>query len=345
MLESYADLSRFDAIDFEVDVYGPLHKLQAESVSGAVISNAFAGWTIDPERLFLTGNTQLSTFRLPSNSYVQYLKSQGYHTEGFHAGERWFYDRRSVNHYLGFNRYLFIEDYDNGSRDDSFFFPAVMELYNTRDISKPYFSFNLSFQGHLGFDSAWMLERDAVAQGEMTDDSFRILNNYLAGIYDTTWRLERFIDELRSDPAPVVVLVFGDHMPWLGDGGSVYHELGINIDRSTDEGFLNYYSTPYLIWANDAAKREPGSDFTGDGGDFSVSFLMGDLFRLCAWEGDGYMQFLREFKDIDHVDIISPFNGIYREKGVLTKQLSPEVEHIYQKLRMMEIYRRENFAY
>ena len=343
MLESYVDLSRFDVLDFKVDVYEPLHRLQTESVSGTTISNAFAGWTIDPERLFLTGNTQLTTYRSPVNSYVYYLRSQGYYTEGLHSGERWFYDRRSVNNHLGFDRYLFLDDYEKGSRDDSFLFPAVLDLYNARDKSKPYFSYNLSFQGHIGFNSKWMLDQDAIAQGDMSDESFNILTNYLAGIYDTSWRLEGFIDSLRTDPEPVVVVVFGDHMPWLGDGGATYEEIGINIDRGTDDGFLNYYSTPYIIWANDSAKQKLGNDFVGEGRSFSTCFLLGEVFRLCSWEGDGYMQIMRELQE--HVDIISPFNGMFRENGVLTTKLSPEAEAIYRKLRMMEIYRRENFSY
>lgn len=39
--------------------------------------------------------------------------------------------------------------------------------------------------------------------------------------------------------------------------------MGINIDQSTLEGLLNYYTTPYVIWANDAAKAKLGVDFHG----------------------------------------------------------------------------------
>jgi len=347
MLESYADFSRFDILDFEVDVYAPLHKLQEESVTGTLVNNVFAGWTIDTERLFLTGNTQFISYTKATNSYVHYLKRQGYHTEGLHTGEGWFYDRRSVNSYMGFSKYYFLDDHEDGSRYDSFFFPAVLDMYKTRDRSKPYFSYNLSFQNHIGFDSKRLLESNAVAQGELDDESYRVLTNYLAGIYDTTWRLGSFIDSLRGDPEPVVVLVFGDHMPWLGTGGSIYDELGINVDRSTEEGFYNRFSTPYLIWANAAGKEALGFDFTGEGGTFSPCFLMGELFRLCSWQGDGHMQALREF--MADVDIVNAPYGMplrmFRERGALTEDLSPAAEKLYRNLLLMEVYRRENFAY
>jgi len=347
MLESFVDLSTFNVLDFNVDIYAPLHRLQAESVSGTVVTNVFAGWTIDTERLFLTGNTQFISYTKPTNSYVHYLKGQGYHTEGLHTGDGWFYDRRAVNSYMGFDRYLFLEDFEDGSRDDAFFFAAVKNQYENRDRNIPYFSYNLSFQNHLGYDSLWMLDTYAIEQGGLTDESFLILANFLAGIHDTALRLERFIDDLRDDQDPLIVLVFGDHMPWLGDGGSVYSELGINIERETNDGFLNRFSTPYLIWANDAAKTIVENDFTGDGGSFSTSFLMGELFKLCSWGGDGQMQALREFKET--VDIINAPYGMpfrmFRENGELTNELSLPAAEKYRELLQMEILRRENFKY
>lgn len=343
MLEAYADLSVFDAIDFEEDVYGPLHRLQAQSVSGTVFTNVFAGMTIDTERLFLTGNTKLTAFGSPTNSYVHYLKSQGYHTEGLHSGDEWFYDRRSVNSNLGFERYYFLDDFDNGSRSDSFFIPQVLSLYKSRDTSIPYFSFNLSYQNHGAYTSTWTQEPYVIARGDLSEESYNILNNYLSGIYDTGKRVESFIEALTPDPDPVVVLIYGDHKPWLGNANSVYHELGINIDMSTEEGIYNYYSTPYIIWANDAAKQVLGNSFTGEGGTVSPGFLMGVLFDLCSWEGEGYMQALRALQT--QIDIINTPTGLFRENGVLTTKLSPAGEEAFQRLRMIELYRLNNFIH
>ena len=342
-LESYADLSVFDCIDFNEDVYGPLHRLQKQSFSGKLVTNTFSGGTIDAERLFLTGNTRLTHFASTTNSFVHYLKSQGYHTEGLHAGDMWFYDRRPINAFLGFENYYFLEDFENSNRYDWFFFPKVSDLYNERDINKPYFSYNLSYQNHGPYDDSKTSEPYLLERNGMSDESFNILNNYIKGVRDTTNRLESFIDMLRYDSAPVVVVIFGDHMPWLGNMSSVYTELGMNIDRNTEEGFFNYYSTPYLIWANDPAKVLLGNDFIGDGGSFSPCFLIGELFRLCSWEGDGYMQALRELKQ--HIDIINTQWGLYRENGVLTSTLSPDSEASFRRLRMFEIYRRGNFSY
>jgi phosphoglycerol transferase MdoB-like AlkP superfamily enzyme len=342
MLESYTDLSAFDAIDFKLDVYSPLHRLQSESVRGKLISNVFAGNTINTERFFLTGFTHFAKYDTVMNSHVDYLNSQGYFTEGFTAVEGWFYERKNANHHFGFSEYYFLEDYENGNQEDSFFFSVVRDLYGARDKTKPYFSFNLSAQNHGPYPHWSTDEPYYIAQEGLSPEAFCILNNYLSGIQDTTLRLERFIDGLRGGDDPVVVLVCGDHMPWLGNNDHVYAELGINIDTRTQEGFYNYYSTPYLIWANEAAKGVLGNDFTGDGRSFSPGFFMGELFRLCSWEGSGYMQALRELQA--SVDIISTPTGIFRENGVLTLNLSLPAAEAYNKLRKIEYFWLNNSA-
>ena len=136
--------------------------------------------------------------------------------------------------------------------------------------------------------------------------------------------MERLLTELEKESEPTVVVLFGDHKPWLGNGESVYHELGISFDFSTTEGFSNYYSTPYLIWANSAAKKVLNNNFTGEGRSISPCFLMAELFDLCGWEGPGFMQLSREMREI------SPLlhaRSLFLYEDALTDTLpSPESE-------------------
>jgi len=343
MLESYVDMSEFEVIEFKEDVYGTFHMLQEESVAGRLVSNVFAGMTIDTERLFLTGNTILTNIDSALNSHVRYMNAQGYHTEGFTAVAGWFYDRKPINAHLGFSEHYFLEDIYGSNQYDYFFFRTVMEKYEARDKSIPYFSFNLSAQNHGPYPSTWTRELHVISQRGLSTEGFNILNNYLYGISRTTEHLRDFIDGLRDDPDPVVVLVCGDHMPWLGNNDFIYTELGINLDRSTEEGFYNYYSTPYFIWANDAAKEVLGRDFTGEGRSFSPGFLMGELFRLCSWDGDGYIQAQQELQT--YVDVIHEPAGMFRENGVLTTELSPAASEAYERFRKIEFFRLRNFDY
>lgn len=342
MLESYADLSVFDTIDFNVDVYGPLHALQEESLSGSLVVNVFAGGTVDTERAFLTGYTLPGEFMTPVNSYVDYFRTEGYHTEGFHSGDGWYYDRKTVNMNLGFDSYYYLEDFQGSRRWDDYFFPKVLELYEARDQERPYFSYSLSYQNHGPYDSEKTSDTMYISKGALSDASYNILNNYLEGISDTTRRVADFIDYFRGRSEPVVVVLFGDHKPWLGNNHEVYRELGIDTDSKSVQGFYNFYNTPWLIWANDAARAVLGSDFTGDGGDFSPCFLMNRLFEACAWSGNGYMKAANELKS--YVPVVSTSTGFFEENGAVTEELSDKAGAVYENFRRIEYFWKNNDA-
>jgi len=341
MLESFADLTEFDAIDFTEDVFAPWHALQQESVYGSLIVSTFGGNTIDTERKFMTGFVHLKDFQHPTNSYVRFFKEQGYYAEGYHAGNNWYYDRQTVHANLGFDSYYFLEDYEGSDRTDEFFFKTIKELYSRRDKSTPYFMYNLTYENHGPYPTDYTGEKAYLRRGNLSDEGYNILNNYLTGVAGTAQKVYEFIDWLRSDEEPVVVVLFGDHKPWLGNGCSVYHELGVNIDTSTPEGFYNFYSTPYIIWANDAAKEVLGRDFTGYGGVISPNFLMNKLFEECGWTGNAWMQISDNFRK--NVDVISSAAVYFRENGEYTAELSEESKNAYREFRQIEYYWQLNF--
>lgn len=298
MLEAYNDFSRFENLHFVRDVYGKYRELESMGYSGTLVTDVFAGDTRISEREFLTGlpYSRIDNFVAPSNSFVWYFRQNGYHTTGSHPCYAWFYNRKNINKNLGFEDYLFSENYfaERTWSDityDGTYFPMLYDLYESRDKSIPYFSFNITYQGHGPYeaDNPHYTE-PYVENGGWSDAAQTILNNYLNAQAETTEMLYDYVMQMLATDEPVVLVFFGDHKPWMGNADSVYHELGINIDRSTDEGFLNYYATRYLILANDAAKRVTGGDFRGEGETISVSFLMNKVFELCGWRGSAYMQ-------------------------------------------------------
>lgn len=299
MLEAYNDFSRFEGLHFTRDVYGKYRELESMGYSGTLVTDVFAGDTRISEREFLTGlpYARIDKFVGATNSYVWYLKQSGYHTTGSHPCYAWFYNRQNINKNLGFDDYLFSENYfaarTNGDITyDAAYFPILYELYQARDKSTPYFSYNITYQGHGPYEANNPHYTEPyVENGGWSDEAQTILNNYLNAQAETTAMLYDYATAMLATEEPVVLVFFGDHKPWLGNADSVYHALGINIDCSTEEGFLNYYGTRYLILANDAAKRVTGGSFAGEGETISVSFLMNKVFELCGYSGSAYMQF------------------------------------------------------
>ena len=281
-----------------------------------------------------------------------YLKSQGYQTSGDHPSNQWFYNRSNVNSYLGFDSYRFLETYyaqltGGAVADDGIFFPELTaSILEQMESDAPLFSFSVSYQGHGPYDDqvcSWG-DVDAFVGNEDLERTDRtILANYLGSVQNTSAHLLELADALRDDEEPVVLVIFGDHKPWLGNSNSVYEALGIDLSLDSKEGFYNYWSTPYLIWANNAAKEALGNDFVGTGPDISPCFLMNVLFQQCGWAGDAYMQAVY---DCWQALPVIHTSGLYlTDNGTLSSQLSQEDQDLAQRFSYLEYYRSTHFAY
>ncbi|MBQ3216523.1 MAG: LTA synthase family protein [Oscillospiraceae bacterium] len=344
MLESYSDFSELEGIEFTADPYVEFHALQKECYHGTLIADIIGGGTVNSERAFLTGfSYPQPAYRRPTSSYVRYFKALGYETDGSHPGYDWFYNRKNINTYLGFDRYLLIENYygalsDEEHTSDPVLLPELRKIYLEQTADKePYFSFSLTYQNHCPYESTRLLGEEYVARGSLSEENYFMLNNYLHGIAETGRELAEYVDSFRNDEAPVVLVLFGDHKPSLGENNSCFAELGLDVTETSAEGCYNLYSTPYLIWANDAAKEVLGQDFTGEGNTISPCFLMAELFDCCGWEGPSWMQYQRSVRDT--VSVLQR-QTMYMENGVLTNTLSPEAQALLKDYEMVEYYMR-----
>ena len=350
MLEAYSDLSVYESIEFEKDPYDYFHQLQEESLSGRLVTNIFAGGTIDTERSFITGYTYMSEYRGATPSYADYFAAQGYTVEGGHPGYEWFYNRNNVNRWFGFPTYYFYENRYRTEGEflmaDRDFFGDILSLYHAnRSTGRPYFNFSVTYQNHGPYSDKSFTDPYTVymRNGDtLSTPAYRILSNYFEGIDRTDTAMELLIERLRREEEPVVVVLFGDHKPWLGDGSYVYSELGINLSLAEAEGFYNHYSTPYIIWANDAAKDVTGSDFQGDGVDVSPNFLMNLLFEECGWKGSSFFKATEDL--FETLDIVNR-SGLVRLRatGELTSWPTGEAAQKLSDFKKIEYYMKKDF--
>ena len=349
MLEAFTDFSQFEEIQFSQDVYAVWHALEQEGYSGSLLANIFAGGTVNTERAFLTGVGDGNyDYRGDAPSYVRYLKGQGYRATGSHPSYNWFYNRQNVNAYLGFDSYRFTEDYfgpvygaDPVLNDDGFLPDLTRSvLEQLEGGGAPLFSFSVTYQGHgpYGDRECWWGEPEDFFTNPGLDDASRyILSNYLGSVMATQRHLADMVDAFRASDEPIVLVVFGDHKPWLGNGNSVYHALGVTLDQDSQEGFYNYWSTPYLIWANGAAKAALGRDVRGKGPDISPCFLMNVLFEQLGWTGDAYMQAVDPCRA--ELPVIHSHGARLTAAGELTAQLPPEQKELARRFLCLSYYR------
>ena len=343
MYEAFSDLSAYSDRITGADPFAAFHALQAESYHGTLITNIFAGGTIDTERCVLTGYSTLTNFRRPGWSYARYFADQGYTTNGAHAGNAAFYNRINVNENLGIADYRFIEGYyenlyPNAIPMDYQLLPDIAEYCKKQMAEGPVFSFNVTYQNHGPYYTDYVLfEKEYVPQGDLSLADYNIANNYLWGVEDTGNQMMAMVDSFRDSSEPVVLVFFGDHKPWLGDQSSTYSALGIDIFSQNDESFYTYYATEYIIWANDAAKAVLGSEFTGEGPTVSPCYLMNLVFEQCGWEGPGFMKLSN---DVRQALPIIHTTGRMQVDGIMTEEadLSPEDAELLSKFRNAQFY-------
>lgn len=351
MLEAFVDLSVYDQIEIAPEVYEYYHELEAESYTGNLLTNIFAGGTINTERAFLTGiSSGDHNYRTATSSYVWYFKSQGYRTSGDHPCYEWFYNRPNINEYLGFDSYRFATYYEQfcegGVAYDHIFIPELTEsILEQMESDQPLFSFSVSYQGHgpySGETCRWGEVDDFVGNYDLDQETRTILSNYLGSVQSTQTYLAGLVEELRASEEPVVLILFGDHKPWLGNASSVYSALGIGLSSGDKESYYNYWSTRYLIWANDAAKEALGNDFVGTGPDVSPCFLMNVLFDQCGWAGDAYMQAVYDCWQA--LPVISTSGRYITADGELTSVLTGEEQELANRFAFLEYDRTKHFT-
>ena len=348
MREAYVDFSRYDIEGLDCSGYDLYHQLEAESYHGDLVTNIFAGGTIDSERCFLTGEYKVRNYRSNTNSYVWYLREQGYTVEGSHPYYQWFYNRQNINGYLGFENYRFLEeDYENLTQaylpEDSILLP---EIYNdfvaNKETGKPYFSFNVNIQSHGPYSTTDYYGTVDYLSGDYTDGCKNAMNNYMAAIMNSDVELMKLVDQLRSEEEPVVLILFSDHLPWMGDINIYYDEMGMDISGDTEESFLRHYTTEYLIWANDAAKEVLDCDFVGEGPTISPCYLMNVAFDLMGWEGPAFMQAMDELREVFPVVTI---HGCYIVDGEFTDAIPAQRQDLFDRFLYLQYYWTHEFIY
>lgn len=347
MLEAYNDFSKFDTVELNEDIYEYFHELQEESITGRLLTNVFAGGTIDTERGFLTGYHNHPSYKGLTNSFVWYMHEQGYKTEAMHPITGSFYDRRNGNEYIGFENFDYYENKYEAIQEeplmDMAFFEYIIQGYeDSISEGRPYFHYTITYQNHGPYSDEKAREEEYLnRKPEYGESDYNIVNNYLYGIYETTQALEKLVNHFKESEEPVVLVLFGDHNPWLGKDNSCYNMLNIDMDLATSDGFKNYYEIPYIIWANEKAKEVTANDFKGEGVSLSPNNLMAEVFENIGWEGNEYMQYIKDFKR----EIPVNHNLYFNEDGeyVPSSDLSSHTQNLWDDFVKVEYYMKKNF--
>ena len=331
MNEGFSDISDHNAFAYGEanDPLPNLHAMQADphALTGHVVVPGFAGGTANTEFDVLTGiqtnalsATTTSALRVVNrnlDSLFRVYGADGYRTSFFHPGDDWFYNRENVYRWMGAEETVFADQmadlaYKGRWVTDDYMAGLIeQEFEETMASGKNLFHYTTTIQNHMSYTA------DKYGEGytypavplnvEVSDQVRTMLEVYMEGARDADAMLGRLRDYFAGRSEPVVLVFFGDHLPYLGDNQLGYRELGFTEEANWSE--LTSYETPYVIWANDAAAETLDWENTVTGlglqETVSASFLGAAVVELTGRE-TAWSAFL---------------NGLRREAPVVQKEV------------------------
>lgn len=315
MNESWTDYEEFGNIELSEPVMENIKNLD-NSIFGHAYSSVWGGGTSQSEFEFLTGNSMafLPPNSVPyqqylkgdTNSYVWYLKSLGFDTLAYHSYLASGWNREKAYDYLGFDDFISMEDMvtplEYGHQDfcyDRVDFAELIYRYENRDMSKPFFLFNVTMQNHGGYDDFIMDDVSVIG----TDHAYPKAEFYLSLVNKTDEAFMELVDYFKQVDEPVIILMYGDHQPYVEDE-FIYTAMGIE-DPSNKTQLIERYRVPFVFWANYDLP-----DITIK--DSSLNFLMQDLLSLAGIETNKYGEFIYTLNQT--IPSLS-FNGYFDNDG------------------------------
>lgn len=356
MNEAFADLNYNGALSLSEDYLPFVHGLKENTVKGQLFVSIEGANTANSEFEFLTGDTMnfLPYRCIPYNEYIDSvtpsmahtLKAQGYTgVNAYHPFEASGWSRATAYPALGFNNFYDREYYRakgnsqlvrNYISDESDFRQIIDDYETAKNESPdPFYLFNVTMQNHgaytgkRGLVDAKITIRDEalydfeaeqyVNLAKMSDDAFKMLTEYFQNI-----------DE------PTVIVMFGDHQPPISN--NFYStQFGKDVEDLPTDKKADWYSTPYIIWANYDIEEETI--------DMSANYLSSYVMKIAGCKLTGYNKFLLELQK--ELPVISAVCYKDKEGKVYAndeRSSYSELLHSYQILQYNQLFDKENRA-
>lgn len=222
------------ALQFNRSPWADNWQALVDNGSGQGLSPTFGGKTANAEFELLCGwpNVQAGTIfnggiKHQAPCLPSYLKQLGYQTAAFHANVPAFWNRQNVYPLLGFDHFYSLADYRQDDMNgefmaDSSFYQQTLDKIKAKDKTKPSFNYLLTYSSHLGYPLN--VSRPVIIS--TTPTIATVAERYFNSIYYTTKELADFIDQLKEVDPSALVIVVGDHWPFLGDNNLGYRQGG-----------------------------------------------------------------------------------------------------------------------
>lgn len=368
MNEAFSDILNEDVFVFPegenpMEVYNTLAEGE-NAWAGHIVVPYFAGGTADTEfdvasgmqtNLLNPAAPSLTAFRTVNrdlDSIFRVFGADGYTSCFMHPGQSWFYNRENVYDWFGADESFFVEDFDaeyKGSwvTDESVLRELVSRFEEKSAGGGLDFTYAVTIQNHMSYTAEKYGDYvcpEVETTAELSPEIQTAVNVYAEGIRDANAMLEDLTEFYSAQDEPVLLVFFGDHLPYLGDNRQGYAELGLPAASVTGgEDPFAAYTAPVLFWCNDAAAEAldfanaiEALDLPADGR-ISACYLGAVVLELTGrGEVSPWFAFLNEMRR----ELPVLHNGYYESAdGEITTEPTAEEAALVSRMRCWAYYK------
>lgn len=317
MNESLADFESYETNDmqFSQDPLPYIHSMTENTIKGNCYVSVFGGGTANSELEALTSHS-VAFFPVGSVAYSQFprtkitglascLKENNYTTVAIHqySAESW--NRVKIYEAMGFDAYYSETDFDDGEYVRTFLsdktgYDKIIELYENKKDDEKLFCFNVTIQGHGGYNTGATWEEPIVVE----NGEYVSTNEYLSLTHISDRAFQYLVEYFEKEEEPTLIFMFGDHQPSLE---TEFFEalLGKSMTDLTLEEVQKKYVTPYIIWANYDIDEKSGENISTN----QIAMLVKEYANI---NFNSYDRFIQEFSK--EIPIINA-NGYQDREG------------------------------
>lgn len=338
MNEAFSDMASVADFTASEDYMPFIHSLQQgteDTITGNLQVSVCGGNTANSEFEFLTGNSMafLPQGSIPYQQYLiheipaipAHLKELGYYTVATHPYNATGWDRDTIYPLLGFERSIFIKEYDRSNTLRSYISDAacvdkIIEVYEEKEEGTPLFLFNVTMQNHGGYtDKYTNFTPDITVEGL---DNLAV-EQYLSLLKVSDAEFERLVTYFSQVEEDTMIVFFGDHQPNDAVAGPLVKLNGKNVKTFTNEELLTRYEVPYVIWAN--YDIEEGTEI-----DSSLNYLGVKTLEVAGVETYAYQNFLQELEE--NYPVISSMQVQSADGSISNAEAEEEALRLYQSI-------------
>ena len=253
-------------VELSADPLSPIRDLPVNSFEGKMITPSYGCNTCIPEFEYLTGSSSKllpdggypyeQFVNAPTETIANTYKANGYNTVALHTYDKQFYNRAKPYPLIRFDIFKgdidFVDPVIKGMYiSDDYMADQIISAYEENlPTKKPLFTYAITMQNHGDFLEQRYTEYDIDVKSELlTEEDLTALRDNVQGVYDTALMYRKLVEYFNSKNEPFLIIMYGDHLPFLGENSSVFKKLGF----ISEEGIAHNpqaFETPYVIWAN-----------------------------------------------------------------------------------------------